>query len=414
MLQSKLFGKTSREAPADEVSVNAKLLVRAGFIDKLMSGSYSFLPLGLRVLNKIANIIRQEINAIGGQELLLPAMHPKDNWERTGRWQDPGRETMFQFTGRGDKEYGLGWTHEEIITPLAKKFIHSYKDLPCALYQIQTKFRDEPRAKSGLLRGREFLMKDLYSFHGNEADLDGYYVTVLNAYQKIFTRIGLDALVVEASGGTFSKYSHEFQVPTPAGEDIVLTCDKCGFAQNREIARASVGEPCPKCGKPVRAQRAIEVGNIFKLGTKYSQPFNVAYKDEQGKDHLALMGCYGIGIGRAMGAVVEVHHDDAGIIWPFAIAPFDIHILALQSTKEIRNVANKLYENLQKSGKAVMYDDRENASIGDKLADADLIGIPLRIVISEKTLNKDSVEIKNRRDEKIRLVKIKEMAKYFN
>ena len=225
MLQSKLFSKTVREVPADESSVNAKLLLRAGFVDKLMAGVYSFLPLGLRVLKKIECVIREEMDRIGGQELLLPAMHPKENWEKTGRWKDPGREVMFQFAGRGDREYGLGWTHEEIITPLVKKFVHSYKDLPIALYQIQAKFRDEPRAKSGLLRGREFLMKDLYSFHLEESDLDEFYNTVSLAYRKIFERLGLKALVVEASGGTFSKYSHEFQVLTPAGEDIVMVCE---------------------------------------------------------------------------------------------------------------------------------------------------------------------------------------------
>lgn len=411
MLHSKLFGKTLREAPADEVSVNAKLLVRAGFIDKLMAGSYSFLPLGLRVLDKIADIIREEMNNIDGQELLLPALHPKDNWEKTGRWKDPGRETMFQLTGRGDRDYGLGWTHEEIITPLAKKFVNSYKDLPLALYQIQTKFRDEPRAKSGLLRGREFLMKDLYSFHTNEKDLDEFYDTALKAYGQIFKRIGLDALVVEASGGTFSKYSHEFQTPTPAGEDIVMICDACDFAQNRDIAKVTAGDKCPKCKKQIKAQRAIEVGNIFKLKTKYSKSFNLAYKDEQGNSQLALMGCYGIGLGRVLGAVVETSHDKHGIIWPDSIAPFDIHLIALQENKEIHIAGEKAYAALQKIGRGVLYDDRLDLSAGEKLTEADLIGIPYRAVISEKTLAKNSVEIKKRGEKKAKLIRIKDIVK---
>lgn len=412
MWQSKLFGKTSREAPADEVSVNAKLLARAGFVDKLASGIYSFLPLGLRSLKKIEQVIREEMNAIGGQELLLPALHPKENWEKTGRWKDPGREVMFQLTGRGDREYGLGWTHEEVITPLVKRFMSSYKDLPLALYQIQHKFRDEPRAKSGLLRGREFLMKDLYSFHTDEQDLDAFYALSQRAYARIFERVGLKALRVEASGGTFSKFSHEFQVPTPAGEDIVVICDSCSeFAQNKEIAEVEAGDKCPKCGKPVRAERAIEVGNIFRLKTKYSQAFRLTYKDEHGKDQLVLMGCYGIGLGRTLGAIVEVHHDDKGIIWPTAVAPFDVHLIALQEDKKVRSAADKLYAALQKSGLEVLYDERA-ASAGEKLTDADLIGIPVRLVVSEKTVAVDSVEIKRRAEKEAKLVKMKDVAKY--
>lgn len=411
MKQSQLFSKTSRDAPADEVSVNAKLLTRAGFIEKLMAGVYSYLPLGLRVIKNIENIIREEMNAIGGQELLLPAMHPKENWERTGRWKDPGREVMFQFPGRGDREYGLGWTHEEIITPLVKKFVHSHKDLPFSVYQIQTKFRDEPRAKSGLLRGREFLMKDLYSFHADEADLDRFYDIALVAYTKIFTRLGLQARVTEASGGVFSKYSHEFQVLTPAGEDIVILCDHCEFAQNREIVKLGNGEPCPKCKAPVRAERAIEVGNIFKLKTRFSQTFNLLYKNEHGKDLPVLMGCYGIGIGRSLGSIVEVYHDDKGILWPTAVAPFNVHLLALQDTPEVHKVADKIYASLQKLKIDVLYDDRAHASTGEKLNDADLIGIPVRLIVSEKTIAAESIEIKGRNERAGKLIKEKDLKK---
>lgn len=412
MLQSKLFSHTLHTAPADEVSVNAKLLTRAGFVDKLMSGSYTLLPLGFRVLVKIMAIIREELDAVGAQELLMPALHPKANWERTGRWTDPGREVMFQFQGRGDKDYGLGWSHEEIITPLAKKFIASYKDLPLALYQIQSKFRDEPRAKSGLLRGREFMMKDLYSFHASEKDMEEYYEVQSAVYTRIFNRVGLNALVVSASGGTFSKYSHEFQVLTPAGEDIILTCEneKCDFAQNREIAKVEAGSDCPKCSKKILAQRAIEVGNIFKLKTKYSQPFNVTYKDEHGADQPVYMGCYGIGVSRTLGAIAEVHHDQRGLIWPTTVAPYAVHLLALQDNKEVQQVGLKAYKVLQKVGIEVLYDDRAGISPGEKFADADLIGIPIRVVVSDKTLAKESLEVKKRGEEKVELVKINEVV----
>ena len=254
MLQSKLFGKTSREAPKDEVSVNAVLLSRAGFIDKLSAGVYSYLPLGLRTLKKIQQIVREEMDAIDGQEILMPALHPKEIWEQTGRWRDPGTDVMFQFKGRSEKEYGLGWTHEEVVTPLAKRFINSYRDLPLALYQIQDKFRNEPRAKSGLLRGIEFSMKDLYSFHADQADLNAYYQKVLVAYQRVYERCGLDAMVTEASGGSFSKYSHEFQVLTPNGEDTIFYCQSCKYAQNKEITELKDGDKCPKCKKGTIAE----------------------------------------------------------------------------------------------------------------------------------------------------------------
>lgn len=408
MRQSQLISKTTRENPTDEVSVNAKLLTRAGFIDKLMAGVYSFLPLGLKVLKKIEQIIREEMNAVGGQEILLPALHPKENWETTGRWKDPGREVMFQLKGRGDREYGLGWTHEEIITPIAKKFVTSYRDLPAAVYQIQDKFRDEPRAKSGLLRGREFIMKDMYSFHRDTTDLSQYYGTVREAYQKIFTRIGVNALTVEASGGAFSKYSHEFQVVTPAGEDIVLSCSACDFAQNREIAEVKSEANCPRCKKgTIQAQRAIEVGNIFELKTRFSQAFQLTYMDEQGKDQYVLMGCYGIGLGRVAGAVVEVFHDENGIIWPAAVAPYAVQLVALQDSSAVRSVADKLYKTLQDSKIEVLYDDRMDASAGEKFADADLIGLPMRMVVSEKTLAEDSVELKARAKRTATRVKLK-------
>jgi len=407
MLQSKLFGKTTKDAPKDEVSINAVFLSRGGFIDKLSAGVYSYLPLGLRTLKKIQQIVREEMNAIDGQEILMPALHPKEVWEQTGRWHDPGSEVMFQFKGRSEKEYGLGWTHEEVVTPLAKRFISSYRDLPLALYQIQDKFRNEPRAKSGLMRGIEFSMKDLYSFHADQSDLDVYYEKALNAYRRVYERCGLDAIVTEASGGSFSKYSHEFQVLTPNGEDIIYYCQSCKYAQNKEIAELQGGDTCPKCKKGTIGEgKAIEVGNIFQLKTKYSEPFKLEFAAEDGSVKQVLMGCYGIGPSRVMGSIVEVHHDDRGIVWPKSVAPFAVHLLRLGENETVTKRAQEVYEKLMKAGVEVLYDDRADISAGQKFADADLIGLPIRAVISEKA-GKD-VEVKKRSEAKATLVSVSE------
>jgi prolyl-tRNA synthetase len=404
MRQSKLFVKTRREAPRDEVSANAVLLTRAGFIDKLAAGIYTFLPLGFLVLKKIENIIREEMTALGGQEILMPALQPKENWERTGRWS--GLDVLFKLKGLEGKDYTLGATHEEIVVPLAKSFISSYKDLPFAAFQIQDKFRDEPRAKSGLLRTREFLMKDLYSFHADEKDLDSYYEKAKDAYFKIFARCGLkDAThLTLATGGTFSKYSHEFQTIAEAGEDTVFICTKCGLGINKEIKDET--PVCPQCGaKDFKEEQAVEVGNIFKLGTKYSEPFDLTYKDEKGTEHLVIMGCYGIGPARIMGTIVELFNDEKGIVWPRNVAPFAAHLLALGETKK---EAEALYKKLIDEGIEVLFDDRD-ASPGEKFAESDLIGIPTRLVISEKTLAKDSVEVKKRGEKDIQLIKLSDL-----
>lgn len=404
MRQSSLFTRTLREAPSDEASANAKLLARAGFIGKLAAGIYSFLPLGFLVLKKIERIIREEMTSIGGQEILMPAMQPKENWERTGRWA--ALDVLFKLKGKEGKDYALGATHEEIVVPLAKNFISSYKDLPFAVFQIQDKFRDEPRAKSGLLRTREFIMKDLYSFHADEKDLDNYYEKAKKAYYKIFSRCGLnkETYLTVASGGTFSKYSHEFQTITDGGEDTIFVCAKCGLAINAEIK--DVTPACPNCGgKDFNEKKAIEVGNIFKLGTKYSEPFDLKYKDEKGEEHLVIMGCYGIGLGRLMGAIAEVWHDENGLIWPNQVAPFQAHLLALGETKK---EAEALYKKLTDEGIEVLFDDRD-ASPGQKFAEADLIGIPIRLVVSEKTLEKDSVEVKKRGRKEIQLIRLSDL-----
>lgn len=409
MRQSELFTKTQKNSPKDETAVNAQLLTRAGYVDKVMAGVYSLLPLGIKVIAKIAGIIREEINAVGGQEVSLPVLHPKENWEITGRWQK--LDVLFKIKSREGKEMALGPTHEEIIVPLAKKFISSYQDLPVALYQIQTKFRDEERAKSGLLRGREFLMKDLYSFHADRDDLEKYYEQVKGAYQKIFKRLDLDALVVEASGGTFSKLSHEFQVITSAGEDVIFHCG-CGFARNKEIFEGAAGSECPNCGKPVREDKAVEIGNIFNLGTKFSESFSLNYRDNGGNERPVIMGCYGIGLSRLMGTIVETHYDERGIRWPQSVAPYIIHLVALGGKKSaaVAKVAEKLYALWQKSGLLVLYDDRD-LSAGEKLGDADLIGLPYRVVVSERTGAK--VELKQRDQEAVKLVSASEIMKQF-
>lgn len=390
--------------------MNARWLVRGGFIHKEMAGVYSFLPLGLRVIEKIAGVIREEMDAIGGQEILLPVLHPKENWQQTKRWET--LDVLFKFKGRDGREMALGPTHEEVIVPLAKKFISSYQDLPVSLYQIQTKFRDEPRAKSGLLRGREFLMKDLYSFHADEADFQKYYEKAKKSYRAIFKRLGLSAILVEASGGTFSQFSHEFQVLSDAGEDIVFHCASCDFAQNREIFKGSEGAPCPRCKKAIHSSRGIEVGNIFPLGSGFSQPFGLTYRNREGRDASVVMGCYGIGLGRAMGAIVETHRDEAGIIWPEAVAPCSAHLIALlgKNGAAIRRRAEKLYAEWQRAGIEVLYDDRD-ASAGEKLAEADIVGIPYRVVVSEKTGSK--IEIKRRDKKNTQLVNPSAFVKHF-
>ncbi len=405
MLQSKLFTKTSRNAPKGEEALNAQLLARAGFVQKLMAGVYSFLPLGLRVIRNIERIVREEMIAIDGEEVSLPVLHPRANWMETGRGKKYA--TLCRFGSHYSKnDYVLGPTHEEVIAPLAKHFIFSYLDLPRYVFQIQTKFRDEKRAKSGLLRGREFLMKDLYSFHRDDADLDAYYDKAQGAYGRIFKRVGIgdDTVLTFASGGTFSKYSHEFQTLIPSGEDTIYLCETCRVAVNKEIIAEQ--PTCPSCNaKGLTEHTGAEVGNIFKLKTKYSAPFGLRYKDEKGAAHDVLMGCYGIGISRLMGVVVERFHDDKGIVWPKSIAPFAVHLIELNGAS-----ASKLYDALQRKGVDVLYDETDR-SAGEKLTDADLLGIPWRAVVSPKT--KDKIELKARNSEKAELLTEEEFFRKF-
>ena len=407
MKQSQFFAKTQKQTPKDEVSKNAKLLIQAGFVDKLMAGVYDFLPMGLRVFKKIEQIIREEINAIGGQEMFMPTLQPKENWLKTGRWDS--MDDLFKLSTGDNKEVALGPTHEEVISPLAKKMISSYKDLPKYVYQFQNKFRNEKRAKSGILRGREFIMKDLYSFNANQEDLDSYYKKVQQAYKNIYERCGLAEVtyLTYASGGSFAKYSHEYQTLTEAGEDLIYICDKCQVAINKEILEDQNNQ-CPICGSSeLREEKAVEVGNIFKLGTRYSVPFDLNYLDKDGKKKLVFMGCYGIGLSRLMGTIVEVSSDERGIIWPEEVAPFRVHLISLKQNEQ----AEKIYNSLEDAGVEVLFDDREDTGAGEKFADADLIGCPYRFIVSEKTLKNDCVEIKRRNSEECELVNIKEAIK---
>jgi len=388
-----LFTRTIKENPKDEVSANAQLLTRAGFVYKNSAGIYTYLPLGWRVLQKIAQIIREEMNAIDGQEVFMSALVEKKYLDPTGRWDI---NVGFEVKAKGEEtaSFVAGWTHEEVITAIVTQFVNSYKDLPFSTYQIQTKFRNEARAKSGLLRGKEFMMKDMYSFHASEEDMFAYYDKVRVAYHNVFRRCGVKAYYTVAAGGDFTmSQTHEFQVVTDIGEDIIYVCDKCEHSENKEVSQLKDGEVCKICGGTVHEKKSVEVGNIFPLGTKYSQALNLLFIDEQGTKKSVVMGSYGIGLGRLMGTAVEVHHDEKGILWPESIAPFRIHLIALEGG-ELK--ASEIYDTLTQKGIEVLYDDRQGVSAGEKFADADLLGIPYRVVISKKTLEQESIEIKKR------------------
>jgi len=412
MKLSQLFTKTSKTAVSDADSINAKLLTQAGFITKQMAGVYIFLPLGLRVLNKIENIIREEMNNVGGNEVLMPTLTLEENYEITGRDKSLA-DIFYRTSGAGESKIVLNPTHEEIVTPLVQKFVFSYQDLPACVYQFQTKFRNEARAKSGLLRGREFRMKDMYSFHTDENDLDKYYEEVTKAYFRVYDRLGLGngrTILTYASGGAFSKYSHEYQTLSPVGEDTIYICEKCRVAINKEIVEDQ--KVCPKCGnKDLKEEKAIEVGNIFKLMDKFTKPFKFFYQDENGEQKVAQMGCYGIGPSRIMGTIVETFYDDKGIIWPESVAPYKVHLMSLGKEEESKIEAEKIYKELLKKGVEVLYDDRATASAGEKLADADLIGLPYRVVVSKKTMEKGGIEVKARNSEEAKIVKVEELLK---
>ena len=409
MKLSQTHFKTSKTLSGDGDSLNYQLLTRAGFVDQLMAGVYTYLPLGLRVLRRIEQIVREEMDGLGAEEILMPMLHPKEPWTKTGGWDNI--DVLFKIKSRTGNDYALGQSEEEIVSPLVLSRGQSYKQYPVKVYQIHWKYRDELRAKSGIMRGREFFMKDMYSFHTDQDDFDKFYAEVKQAYLRIYDRLGLTAKVTEASGGAFTKkISYEFMVLTDAGEDDILYCEHCDFCVNTEIAKVKLGDKCSSCEKgELKQARASEVGNVFDLGKKYGEDFDMGYVDENDKKQYPIMGCYGIGISRVMGVIVEKYNDERGMLWPASVAPAQVHLVRLGADEEVAAAADKLYDELRAMGKKVLYDDRD-APAGQKFADADLIGLPLRVTVSKRTLEQDSVEWKARTDADAEMVKLAEIA----
>lgn len=388
------FVKTLREAPKGEESRNAQLLIRAGMVDKTMAGVYNYLPLGLAIVRKIEAVVREEMLKAGAAELLMPALHPKRIWEENGRWEILG-DIMYQFKDKSGSDVGLGTTHEEVIVDMARKRIKSWRDLPVALFQIQTKFRNEPRPKSGVLRGREFIMKDLYSFHATVDDLNSYYDQMKAVYLRIYERLGVPVKMVEASGGTFTtEYSHEFQVLTSIGEDTIYHCNKCDFAQNNEIAKVEEDQTCPNdCGGKIIKSNGIEVGNIFRFFEKYGTEMKITYTDKDSRVMPVLLCSYGIGITRLFGTIAELNHDEKGLILPKVIAPYQVVIVSLPNKMA---EAQAIYEKLLELGVEAIIDDRAEASLGEKMTDADLIGWPYKVIVGNQYSGINEIEVVER------------------
>jgi prolyl-tRNA synthetase len=405
MRLSKTFVKTLREAPKDEIARNGVLLTRAGYVHKEMAGVYDYLPLGLRVIENIKRIVREELDALGCQEVLMSSLQNPEPWEKTGRFNDQAVDIWFKTELSSGGKLGLAPTHEEPIVNMLKSYIASYKDLPLYVYQFQTKFRNELRAKSGLMRGREFLMKDLYSFHTSEEDLDRFYAEVEKAYTRIFERIGLgeDTYETFASGGIFSKYSHEYQTVLPVGEDTIYYNQDHSVVLNKEVYNNEVLADLGVTGTEFSETTAAEVGNIFKLKFKYSEPLGLKFSSDNNEMKTVYMGCYGFGVSRVMGVIAEKFADEKGLCWPESIAPFKYYLVGIgeEGTKK----AEEWYKGRENE---VLFDDRD-ARPGEKFADAELMGIPYRVVISDKTLSSDSAEVTSRRTGESKLVKLSEI-----
>lgn len=411
MRYSKLFTKTSKEAPRDEESKSAQLLIRGGFIHKEMAGAYVMLPLGLRVFNKIVAIIREEMDAAGGQELFMTSLQPKDAWEKSGRWDDKVVDVWFKTKLKNGSDVGLANTHEEAIANMMKEHIHSYKDLPVYAYQFQTKMRNELRAKSGIMRTREFIMKDLYSFSRDEKEMNEFYEKMKDVYKRVFDRVGLgdSTYLTYASGGSFSKFSHEFQTITYAGEDTIFVDRDKKVAVNEEVYSDEVIDQLKLDKDKLEKVKASEVGNIFQLGTKYSEALGLKYSDEKGELRPVIMGSYGIGPARVMGVIAELFGDEKGLVWPEAVSPFKVQIVRIGNDENVFTAADKLYAELEDVGIEVLYDDRD-VSAGQKFADADLIGAPVRLTVSPKTLEANSIEVKKRTEENSENVQISKVV----
>ena len=395
MRLSHTFTRTRKQAPADEVAHNAQLLIRAGYVHKTMAGVYSYTPLGLAVLENIKQIVREEMNRISSQELLMSTLQRQELWQETGRWSDELVDVWFKSHLQDGTEVGFGWTHEEPIIELLRSYLKSYKDLPISVYQFQNKLRNELRAKSGIMRGREFIMKDMYSIHASKEDLEAYYQAVIEAYKRCYHRFGLgdDTYVTFASGGAFTKFSHEFQTICAAGEDYIYLHRGRDLAINEEVVDEAVRELGIDKSELERVKTA-EVGNIFNFGTQKSEEMGLVFTGEDGRQHHAYMGSYGIGITRVMGVIVEKFADDKGLVWPEEIAPARVHLV--QIGKESVAAADELYDTLQQAGITVLYDDRA-ARPGEKFADAELLGMPTRVTVSDRLLEAGEWEVVDRR-----------------
>lgn len=404
MKMTNLFTKTSKTAPADEAAKNAQLLIQAGFIHKEMAGVYSYLPLGLRVLNKIANIVREEMDAIGGQELQMPALQVKERYQLTNRWDDKVVDNWFKTTLANGTEVGLGFSHEENLSPIVKTYLTSYKDVPFAPYQIQTKFRNELRSKSGLMRGREFLMKDMYSYATSQDQHEEFYEKVADAYVRVYQRLGIGDRTFRtfASGGVFSQFSHEFQTLSDAGEDTIYLSRAKKIAINKEVFTDDVIAQLGLVKDELEEVKAIEVGNIFSLGTKFTKPFDITVDDKDGRKLEVIMGCYGIGVSRLVGTIAELLCDEKGLVWPENIAPFKVYLATIG---EVTAEAHIIYDSLMKAGIEVLWDDRD-VRPGEKFGDADLMGIPYRLVVSDKTVAAGRHELKARTENQLQLLTV--------
>ncbi|TSC61169.1 MAG: prolyl-tRNA synthetase [Parcubacteria group bacterium Gr01-1014_107] len=412
MRQTLLFTKTRKEAPKDELTKNASLLIRGGFIHKELAGVYSMLPLGLKVLQKISQIIREEMEALGAQELFLSTLQDSYLWQKTERWDDEVFDVWFKTRLKNKSEVGLAATHEEPLTAIVSEHLSSYKELPLAVFQIQTKFRNETRAKSGLIRGREFLMKDLYSFSKDKAEHQKFYEKVKKVYLRIFKKAGLpECFLTLASGGSFSEFSHEFQVPSPAGEDTIFLEKKKSLAINKEIFSEELAKKLKLSAKTLEEKKSIEVGNIFELGTRFSEALGLSFLDKNGVKRPVYMGSYGIGIGRLMGTIAEVLSDKNGLVWPSAVAPFKVHLLRLADDSETLKEADSLYKKLLSNRVEALYDDRE-LSAGVKFGDADLLGLPVRVVVSPKTVSEGVFELKERATGKLSKLNLGGLLKF--
>ena len=390
MKVSQLFTKTSKTAPADEVAKNAQLLIRAGFVYKEMAGAYVYLPLGLRVVEKIKQIVREEMDTVDSNELIMTGLQRKEIWEKTGRWSDDIVDIWFKTKLQDKTEVGLGWSHEEPIVEMMKQYVQSYKDLPVSLYQFQTKMRNEKRAKSGIMRGREFIMKDMYSFHASAEDLDTYYDRVIEAYKRVYDRLGIgdDTYVTFASGGAFTKFSHEFQTICDAGEDVIYLHRDKNIAVNEEVIDDAIKE-LGIARDELEAVKTAEVGNIFNFGTQKTDEMGLYYTDADGVQKSLSIGSYGIGITRVMGVIVEKMSDEKGIVWPEAVAPYQVYLVSIGEKGKLE--ADKLYGELTSSGVEVLYDDRDERP-GTKFADSELMGIPHRVTVSDRLIEAEKYE----------------------